>query len=306
MAIPTSIADLTWLGPGEPAGAPFARGASAGATIANAWNQRRHLGMQEREHAEQLRIRQAEEARKAQEAAIQFAGFADYQAAVEAGAPPDEAIKKFGAAMFYKSPTFPNFLSAQERAQIASERAAETALHHTNLLQQRDEIETRLGSQFDRNLAATNTRSEEQRKLDREKLDAAVKGREEAEEGRNTRAAEAREAQKERDRLKAEHQIRDRFGDMGFQAFMGRKAAIVNDYALTLPQKEAAIDALYAEAQAGKYRPKASTAAGPAAAPVRPTAGQFETEAAARAAGHKAGDIVILVIEGKPTRVRLK
>ena len=53
--------------------------------------------------------------------------------------------------------------------------------------------------------------------------------------------------------------------------------------------------------RAGAGAPAATGAGGaPAAEP------QFNSEAEARAAGHKAGDIVRLMLDGKPTRVRLK
>lgn len=54
--------------------------------------------------------------------------------------------------------------------------------------------------------------------------------------------------------------------------------------------------------------PQPAAAAAPAAAPAAATGAvpEFQTEDAARAAGHKAGDIVRLMINGKSTKVRLK
>lgn len=314
MAIPTSIADLTWLLNSEPAGAPFARGAAAGSAIANTGLNRRRLGMQEQEFSEELRIKKAEEARKAQESAIQFAGFQDYQNAVKTGMPPDEAVKKFGASMFYKSPTFPNFLSAQERAGIAADRAHDLARHQTNLLIEKEATRKVAGEQFDRSLLErqhqfdTKTaeqssqfekKSEEQTRQFEKKFTEQTEQFDKKIKSVEGEGAKNREAATERELMRIQNRINPATGRVLTRPqFITRHLNTLISNGLAKDEKEAA-------AKLGKlFDDEKMGLPSPASAPR--TTGAFDNEGAARAAGHKAGDIVVLIIEGKPTNVRLK
>lgn len=126
------------------------------------------------------------------------------------------------------------------------------------------------------------------RRVDPKELDAAVRGR----------GAAAPESLEDRIRKaktdEIERQMQEHLGELGkgdtrtgFLGLGGNREAILK------------------ELQAAKEKLGGGAAGAGAAAP-RVAPPTFNTEAEARAAGHKTGDVVRLVLEGKPTLVRLK
>lgn len=101
---------------------------------------------------------------------------------------------------------------------------------------------------------------------------------------------------------KASLTAKDKLSEMGYRAFSEELDNITRDPVKTTEQKRLEIRKLHEQAEKGLYRPTSPTDF-PAPTLKEP---EFAGELEAKAAGKKAGDIVIITLNGRRTRVRLK
>lgn len=101
---------------------------------------------------------------------------------------------------------------------------------------------------------------------------------------------------------KASLTAKDKLSEMGYRAFSEELDNITRDTEMSTDQKRTAIRMLHQRAENGLYLPTAPTDFPTPTAKEPEFAGELE----AKAAGKKAGDIVIIMLNGRRTRVRLK